>query len=671
MNRRIHTAIGLSIGLVALLAASTLQAGTISYLPITGDADSDISTAKLYTHVLDFGTHDPGAKVNDVHFRQTLKNNMPWNYEHAVTQGAIADHGGNSAHNVTGGAVDLFYDMIYNSGSSGGQSATATLKGLQPGQQYDTRFYVRRWGAGAREATITFDTNGDAVAEDQVVIDEDDASKNPPDLGTADRAYALSYQFTADSPELAVEFTYAGAPSWHFYGLSNELVGSRSGLVNGSFEADTFIDDPANSNVGYISSPGSSTIFGWFASENRRVGQNPTSSGYGPFANNGTVPDGQQVALLQRRDETEPVTLSQTVFGFEPGENYLVTYRENARNGNNPRAVVSLGGETIVPEHAAPSVGGSNPYRYIGSEIFTASSDTNMLTIANTVDPGGDHTLLVDDVRLQPIQLAFSDTFAATANTDDIDPGAYDAPGRQGGYVGPLNYVERATPPAGATQLDHPDFPDALFMEATAGSHSQVTAGPDHNFVDLAGISGMDYVVNFEVDPANTPAGGTSGARDWGGIVVGSSDPTSWLNSHDGIGLLIRLNGEYQIFDGTGSGVPVVQQGSLADDFGIVENGYYDVRLNYFVPEFDDITPGLVAVTIEDELIASFQTRGGFANNFINLAAYSGQNTNYSAFRNLQVWSTAVPEPASLGLLLLGGFAMGVFRRRRPQTAEM
>ncbi len=64
-----HTVTGLLLSLLA--AASAPAAGTFTAAPITGDADSGISTAKTYTHAVDFsgvlfGGLDPGTTVTFV-----------------------------------------------------------------------------------------------------------------------------------------------------------------------------------------------------------------------------------------------------------------------------------------------------------------------------------------------------------------------------------------------------------------------------------------------------------------------------------------------------------------------------------------------------------------------------------------------------------------------------
>src|ERR1041384_2491724 len=79
-------------------------------------------------------------------------------------------------------------------------------------------------------------------------------------------------------------------------------------IANPSFEADSFTVFP-----GYIS--GNGQISGWIANNNDRVGLNP--AGGSPFANTGTVPDGNNVAFIQS-GTVGGTTLSTTISDLTP-----------------------------------------------------------------------------------------------------------------------------------------------------------------------------------------------------------------------------------------------------------------------------------------------------------------------------------------------------------------
>ena len=172
-------------------------------------------------------------------------------------------------------------------------------------------------------------------------------------------------------------------------------------VANPSFEADRFATWPgcARHNGGKIT--------GW--TFRGSVGINPTQPDPAKpkaprhaFTDNGLIPHGRQVAFLQNA-----CTLSQAIGGFEKGKRYRVTYRENARHNNapkrNPRLKATLGGETIVSEHAVEPVEPVNsrtlPYHLVESAVFTAPR-TGAFTLVFTTTFADRVAALIDHVRI-------------------------------------------------------------------------------------------------------------------------------------------------------------------------------------------------------------------------------------------------------------------------------
>ena len=142
--------LALAVVVMALLGFVTpsAQAGTITYVGITGDADCGISPDNIYTHTLDFGLGTPGALINGVQFdAYNAGANGTLNFNRTADSGTLNDHGGNGNHNVSGGLVDLLYDMYYNGNNAVDGTTTWVLSGLTPGQTYHARIYTRMWGA--------------------------------------------------------------------------------------------------------------------------------------------------------------------------------------------------------------------------------------------------------------------------------------------------------------------------------------------------------------------------------------------------------------------------------------------------------------------------------------------------------------------------------------------
>ena len=232
MTTRTRTVLTLAAVAMAILGLMTTSAnaGVISYVQITNDADCGISTDKTYTHKLDFGTGSPGALINGVQF-DTYNNaaNGTLNFNRAISSGTLNDHAGNAAHNVSGSLANLLTDMIYNGNNDAGGTTTWTLSGLTAGQTYSTRIYTRQWGAGNdRTATFVFDPDGAGPISDSTgSINQDDASASPPGFTNDNDAYYINYQFTeVAGQDLVITATQSlFNQSWHLYGLTNEIAG--------------------------------------------------------------------------------------------------------------------------------------------------------------------------------------------------------------------------------------------------------------------------------------------------------------------------------------------------------------------------------------------------------------------------------------------------------------
>jgi len=229
-TNRIRTVSMLAV--VALLGLLTsVNAGQISYVLITNDADCGISTDNTYTHTIDFGTGTPGALINGVQF-DAYNNaaNGTLNFNRESASGLASDHAGNGGHNVSGGLVDLMTDMLYNGNNDPGGTTTWTLSGLSAGKTYHTRIYSRWWGASpSRLVTFVFDPDGAGpIADSTVKINQDGATSAG--LANDDDAYYINYQFKAVSgQDLVITLTQDILNySWHLYGLTNQEFSSET-----------------------------------------------------------------------------------------------------------------------------------------------------------------------------------------------------------------------------------------------------------------------------------------------------------------------------------------------------------------------------------------------------------------------------------------------------------
>ncbi len=210
----------------------------ITYHPITGDADSGISSTKTYTHAIDFGTQPSGggvATINGVVFADGGPGAFPAIGGSSQTVGTGSttiptDHQGDANANITGGMEDLVHDLVYNDAT-----AVITLTGLTPGQPYRFRLYNRQYGttAATRGQNIGFDTDGVGTditgAEHTATFKADDATKPDPSQATFNQVYALTYDYTlsAGVTTLTVYINATSSPNqtYHLYGLTNEEAG--------------------------------------------------------------------------------------------------------------------------------------------------------------------------------------------------------------------------------------------------------------------------------------------------------------------------------------------------------------------------------------------------------------------------------------------------------------
>lgn len=168
----------------------------------------------------------------------------------------------------------------------------------------------------------------------------------------------------------------------HFDNL--EVLRLDPGFENPSFEANSFTVFP-----GYVS--GNGPIVGWTAVGG--AGLNPASGS--PFADNGTIPNGSQVAFIQNGADA---SLSTVIPNLTIGQAYKVNFRVNARSGNTPNLKVDIDGNNIISTAITP-VTGSNPYKYFAFD-FTATATSQTLRLRN--DAGGDNTVVLDDFSIAP-----------------------------------------------------------------------------------------------------------------------------------------------------------------------------------------------------------------------------------------------------------------------------
>ena len=178
-------------------------------------------------------------------------------------------------------------------------------------------------------------------------------------------------------------------------------------VANPSFEASTNAAYP-----GYCNTTGNSAITDWtlgLVGDGLNLGGGGINNDSGPFADNGIIPNGVNVAFIQANGVAG--YLGQVVSNFTVGSAYVVHYYENARAATGvPWLEVRIGGSdgagglSIVAPHPIYAVGGNNPYYSMYSDVFTATSTSLELDFLKS-DPiaGDDSTALIDNITILPI----------------------------------------------------------------------------------------------------------------------------------------------------------------------------------------------------------------------------------------------------------------------------
>ena len=421
-----------------------------SYGMWINDATAGVDSTRHFTHAYNFGTWIDAA-INGIPFTAVAGANpaVPGKFSTVGFPSVV----NNDANNVTGGSRQLANDFAYGAdqevltiqGLTPGKEYVTTLYAVAWGDPDAVSRWItfgaangqasfnQNWygdnngirisyrftadGSGsvsltnqAQTTAVTlhlcgFATYETAVAEPFVNAQPRSTWATPGQNVTlsvlAVGAPTLYYQWTKNGTNLTGQTsaslllpTVALADAGAYAVVITNSVGSVTSaiatvevgveLVNPSFEVDAFTAQP-----GYISS-GNFPITGWAVSAPAAMGLNP-AGGASPFADNGTVPNGSQVAFMQSDG-----TLSQVVTGLTPDVAYYVKFYENARSGPTPSCTVTMDGVTVVPTHNVPS----GQYQAVSSAQFLATSSSMTLAFVKGSPFGGDNTLLLDQVAV-------------------------------------------------------------------------------------------------------------------------------------------------------------------------------------------------------------------------------------------------------------------------------
>lgn len=212
------------LSLIAPLALAAYPiSAKITFIEITDDTNSGISSEMTFTHAIDFGASGT-ANVNGVIFANDVNIAADGRNNAGNRTYGPNNHPGNAPPAVTGGVESLFRDMRYN----GPDPSYVELTGLTPGEWYDLRLYERAWDFMG--STRTYSVNYDIDADNSVEFSTTKINQNDstlPDPGFASNAsYALSYKYQAGpngSIRVNIDLADDQNGTYHLYGITNAV----------------------------------------------------------------------------------------------------------------------------------------------------------------------------------------------------------------------------------------------------------------------------------------------------------------------------------------------------------------------------------------------------------------------------------------------------------------
>jgi hypothetical protein len=449
-----------------------------SFAPWNDDATSGVDPLKNYTHAYNFGGNSaPDVTINGITFKGIVGGTptVPNKFRAGNLGNAFAN---DDVNNITGNSATLSKRFVY-----GGIPGIFTIAGLVPGMEYVATFYLVAWEDGFRAQTFSYGNDRMTINQDQYgnnngirvmyryiapasgaiqLVQTPTLPGNTMHLAgfanyevnsPAMPVIGIQPQSQVVTPQSTVSFriTAGGAQPLSFQWYKGELplanetnmtlvvssitendlgpyyvvVTNPNGSVtssvatltigtipNPSFEANLFDNWP-----GYVSA--NQPISGWFASDAVRVGINPQTDGQSPFANNGAIPDGRQVAFIQSVSGA-PKSMWTYVTGLTPGQNYFLNFYVNARDYINTKPTLRVGIDNqLIGSVSVMPVGATNSYRLVALP-FTPQNSTVVLSFTN--DFNGDSAILLDQISITQRTSKWSYSIWTNDISSGVDP---------------------------------------------------------------------------------------------------------------------------------------------------------------------------------------------------------------------------------------------------------
>lgn len=285
----------------------------------------------------------------------------------------------------------------------GAGSFTQTLAGFELGQTYWVQVWSNARNCCGDVPKLSVNLGGTTLLAPQTLTP----------VGGAEPYYLANFVWTANATSAALTISGQSAGGGDASMTMDAVAvikrpATEIVIANPSFEA-------SGASVAY---PGYyPNIAGW--TKISGGGQSGINTAAGPFLDNGVVPDGANVLLLQ-----QAVAVQQAVAGLVPGQTYRLQLRYNTRDSGDDSTLRVSVGTNVLFESVVTPVGAGQPFASLSVD-FTATDETALLKLAN-VSTAGDSTTLIDNISLTSIGAAVPLPLALPS------PGA---PGDAGGLV--------------------------------------------------------------------------------------------------------------------------------------------------------------------------------------------------------------------------------------------
>ncbi len=229
----------------------------ITFGEVTDPASTGISPDVVFTHKVSGGA---AAYINGVELDALTPDSNPPNFKWDSTNGKYMMNPGYNYDWVPalGEIFDLslldFFGTMTHAYGSAGDYQTYTLSGLEPGQTYELRLFIRKWADFTTRASMLKFANGAEATEYLLLEDKPGVVLGN---GNNNSAYYLSFTYTTTGTDLVLTATIpnlsTGDGAFHLYGLTNRMAELTRPLAISSLTRDVAGDSVSltfSSNTG-------------------------------------------------------------------------------------------------------------------------------------------------------------------------------------------------------------------------------------------------------------------------------------------------------------------------------------------------------------------------------------------------------------------------------------